>query len=83
MLLEGNSEGAIELYSLVSRYQAVSGSRWFEDAAGQQIEAAAAHLPEEAVTASRKRGQSLDLWQTAADLLEELPERGWNTNFPE
>ena len=83
LLLEGENERGIELYSLVSRYQDVSGSRWFEDAVGQQIEAAAAHLPEESVTASKKRGRSLDLWQTAVDLLEELAERGWITNFPE
>jgi tetratricopeptide (TPR) repeat protein len=83
MLLEGEIERGIELYSLVSRYQAVSGSRWFEDAVGQQIDAAAARLPKETVAESKQRGQSLDLWQTAVDLSEELPERGWKTNFPE
>jgi len=80
MLLEGENERGIELYSMVSPYRTVSGSRWYEEAVGQQIETAAAHLPEESVTAAKERGRSLDLWETAADLLEELPKRGWKTN---
>jgi hypothetical protein len=68
----GQSERAIELYALASRYPVVANSRWFEDVAGRQIAQAAASLPPEAVAAARKRGRERDLWATVGELLAEL-----------
>jgi ATP/maltotriose-dependent transcriptional regulator MalT len=68
----GQSERAIELYALASRYPVVANSRWFEDVAGRHITAAAAALPPDVVAAARERGRARDLWATAKDLLDEL-----------
>jgi tetratricopeptide (TPR) repeat protein len=69
---EGEAEHAVELYALAQTYPFVANSRWFEDVAGHEIAAIAASLPPDAAQA---RGQAQDLWQTAADLLEELSGR--------
>jgi tetratricopeptide (TPR) repeat protein len=64
-------ERAVELYALASRYPFVANSRWFEDVAGKQIAAVAATLPPEVVAAAQERGRARDLWDTAAELVEE------------
>jgi predicted ATPase/DNA-binding SARP family transcriptional activator len=69
---EGRVERAVELYALASRYPVVGNSRWFEDVAGRQIEAAAQVLPPEVVAAAQERGRARDVWATAQELLEEL-----------
>jgi DNA-binding SARP family transcriptional activator/predicted ATPase len=67
----GEMERAVELYSLVSRYDFVANSRWFEDVFGRYIEAAAATLSPEAEMDARARGAALDPWQVAKALLED------------
>jgi predicted ATPase/DNA-binding SARP family transcriptional activator len=66
------SERAVELYALVCRQDFVANSRWFHDIVGRHVEAAAAELPSKVVEAAQERGQTLDLWETAAALLGEL-----------
>ena len=39
---EGETEGTIESYALVSRHPSVANSRWFEDVVGRLIAAASA-----------------------------------------
>jgi tetratricopeptide (TPR) repeat protein len=70
---EGQVERAVELYALASRYPYVANARWFEDAAGKHISAAAAKaLPPDVVAAAQERGRARDLQTTIEDLLAEL-----------
>ena len=65
-------ERAVELHALASRHPYVAGSRWFEDVAGQELDALADILPPEVVSAAQERGRGRDLWVTAEELLAEL-----------
>jgi len=75
---EGQSERAVEVYALASRYPCVTNSQWYEDIAGRHIAAVAATLPPEVVAAAQERGQARDLETTVAELLDEL--RGTGTD---
>jgi hypothetical protein len=66
---------AIERYALAWQNPYVANSRWFEDVAGRHIAAVAASLPPEVVAAAEARGRTRDLWQTAEELLKELPQK--------
>jgi predicted ATPase/DNA-binding SARP family transcriptional activator len=66
------TERAVELYALASRYPLVANSRWFEDVAGRHITAITETLPPEVVAAARERGRARDLDATVAELLVEL-----------
>ncbi|MFZ0545875.1 MAG: LuxR C-terminal-related transcriptional regulator [Candidatus Promineifilaceae bacterium] len=68
----GKVERAIEVYALACLHLYVANSRWFEDIIGRQIFDAANALPPEIIAAAQQRGRSLDLWQTADSLLQEL-----------
>jgi hypothetical protein len=70
--VQGETERAVELYALASRYPHVAHSRWFEDVAGVHIAAVAAGLPPDAVAAAQERGRARDLWATVEELLDEL-----------
>jgi len=72
LVAQGETASAVELYALATRYPYVANSRWFEDVAGRQIEAAARGLPPEVVAAAQARGQARDLDQTMQELLVEL-----------
>ena len=61
---------AIEVYSLIARYDFVANSKWFEDVFGRYLETVAGNLPEEDVEAARMRAQSMDVWKTASKLLK-------------
>jgi predicted ATPase/DNA-binding SARP family transcriptional activator len=76
---EGDAERAVELYALASRYGLVANSCWHEDVIGRHIAAASTTLPPQAVAAAQERGRARDLLETAAELLEELPQLGWAT----
>jgi hypothetical protein len=71
LLDAGETERAVELYTLAVRYPVVGNSRWFLDLAGQEITTAASVLPPEVVDAARGRGQARDLDTTVAKLLAE------------
>jgi hypothetical protein len=68
----GQTERAVELYTLALSMPIVSNAPWFEDAVGRQIEAAAATLPPDTVAAAQARGRARDLDTTIAELLVEL-----------
>jgi hypothetical protein len=67
-----DAERAVELYALASRYLHVANSVWFKDVIGKHITAVAATLPMDVVSAAQERGRARDLWETAAELSEEL-----------
>jgi tetratricopeptide (TPR) repeat protein len=67
-------ERAIELYALACTQPLVAHSRLFEEIAGKFVKAATAALPPDGVEAAQKRGRSLDWWETARELLDELRE---------
>jgi hypothetical protein len=69
-------ERAIELYALAESDPFVREAQLFEDVAGKHIAAAAATLPPHVVEAAQARGRSLDWWETAQVLLEELGPNG-------
>jgi tetratricopeptide (TPR) repeat protein len=73
----GEVERAVELYALAKTHPFVASSQLFEDIAGRFIEAAATTLASDVVAAARERGRALDWWDTAAELLDELPKLGW------
>jgi predicted ATPase/DNA-binding SARP family transcriptional activator len=69
----GHVERAVELYALSATIAMIGNARWFEDAAGRQIAAAAeATLPADVVAAAQARGRARDLKSTVAELLVEL-----------
>ena len=71
---KGEVERAVELYAVARQSPYIAHSRWFEDVAGREIEAAASTLPPEAVTAARQRGRDHDLEELALALRVELGE---------
>jgi tetratricopeptide (TPR) repeat protein len=75
---QGEVERAVELYSLASQHPWVSQAQLFEDIAGQHIAALSASLPSDVVEGAKARGQEREMWQTASELLEELPKLGWS-----
>jgi predicted ATPase/DNA-binding SARP family transcriptional activator len=67
---------AIEIYSLIRRYNFVANSRWFQDVIGRHLDQTAANaLPATEVAAARKRGEAMQVWATVNQLLE-------NTRLP-
>jgi tetratricopeptide (TPR) repeat protein len=79
---QGEVERAVELYALAATQGIVANSKWFADIAGDEIAVAAEELPPDVVEDAKVRGQALDLWETAVDLLTELEERGWDAEAP-
>ncbi|MBN1641690.1 MAG: AAA family ATPase, partial [Anaerolineae bacterium] len=69
---EGETERAVELYALASRYPYVARSRWFGDAIGVHIAAGAEALPADAVRAAQERGGARDLAATVQEMAAEL-----------
>jgi tetratricopeptide (TPR) repeat protein len=62
---------AIEIYSLIRRYNFVANSRWFQDVIGRHLDETAANaLPATEVAAARKRGEAMQVWATVNQLLE-------------
>ena len=72
----GEVERAVEIYALAKQYPFVEKSRWFEDIAGRELNAAAESLPPAVVSAARERGRGRDVWESAAELLGELDRSG-------
>ena len=68
----GEVERALEVYSTASRYPFVAQSRWFEEAVGHRIAAAAAMVPAIESADLEARGRTRDLKTTTAELLAEL-----------
>jgi tetratricopeptide (TPR) repeat protein len=73
----GEVERATTVWALAQCYPFVANSKWYEDIVGRELEAVAASSPPEVAEAARKRGRTLDLWETAGALLAEL--EGANT----
>lgn len=69
LLDEGDVEQALEIYALAWRAEHVARSQWYREVAGRELEAAFAAVPAEVANAARKRGERLDLWETAAELV--------------
>ena len=53
----------------------VSNSRWFAQVVGEDVMAAAANLSPQVVETARERGRERDIWESAAELLEEFSVR--------
>jgi DNA-binding SARP family transcriptional activator/predicted ATPase len=68
----GDPERAVEVYATATNLPIVANSRWYARVVREDIMAAVAHLSTQVVAAAEQRGRKLDLWQTAAKLLEEL-----------
>ena len=61
-----------ELYAAVCQNPVVATSVWFKDLYGRRIDGFAEILQPEVVAAAQERGRKRDLWETAAELLEEM-----------
>jgi len=70
-------ERAIELYALAKTLPFVANSKLFEEIAERNLQTATALLPEDVILAAQNKGQTLVLWETAAELLIELHGLGW------
>ena len=69
---QGDPARAVALYTLACQHPGLANSRWFDDVYGNPIAALSEQLPAQVVAAAQAGGRSLDLWQTAAELQEEL-----------
>ena len=70
-------ERAVELYTLAWRYPILANAQSSIDSFGKPLAAVMAALPPEIAAAAQARGQTLDLWATAAALEAELAALGW------
>jgi DNA-binding SARP family transcriptional activator/predicted ATPase len=77
---QGESERAVELYALATRYPLVANSQWFEDVAGMHIAAAASTLSAQKVAKTEERGRARDIEATVAELLAELETKQAQSN---
>jgi predicted ATPase len=68
----GDAIQAVEIWALAKGHPFVANSRWFEDAAGRELEELAASLPPDVAAAADARGREMDLWKTVERLLTEL-----------
>jgi DNA-binding SARP family transcriptional activator/predicted ATPase len=68
----GDPARSLEIYTVVCQNPLVAKSVWFEDMYGRRIDGVAERLPPELVMAIKERGSKRDLWETAAELLEEM-----------
>ena len=65
----GREIQAIEVYSLISRYNFVANSKWFDDVFGHHLEAIANNLPADDVDSARIQANSMDVWEMVNKLL--------------
>jgi predicted ATPase/DNA-binding SARP family transcriptional activator len=65
----GKASQAVELYALVMRHPYAAHSPWFADVYGRVVMQAARTVDPAVVAAAQARGQTLDLWQAARDLV--------------
>jgi hypothetical protein len=68
----GDPVRALELYTTACQNPLLAKSVWFEAVYGRRIDGVAERLPPELVMAIKERGSKRDLWETAAELLEEM-----------
>ena len=61
---------ALELYSLAQKNPFIANSKWFKDVIWQEIEAKSQDLDSEVRKTAWLKGESLDLWMTVGQLLE-------------
>ena len=74
-LSEGaNKERALEVYSMVRLHPKVNNPQWFSEVVEPHFANLAAHLPPDTAATAQERGRQLDVWETAAELLEDLKE---------
>ncbi len=68
----GQPERAVEVYALASTWSCIGNSRWYQDVFGRSLDAIAASLSPEVVTAAQERGRARDLQATVRELLAEM-----------
>jgi ATP/maltotriose-dependent transcriptional regulator MalT len=68
----GQSERAIELYSLAKQFGHIANSGWFDEIACRELDSVLASLPPDVASAADARGRELDVWETADQLLMDL-----------
>jgi DNA-binding SARP family transcriptional activator/predicted ATPase len=72
LAIDGKVERAVELCGLIDEQAMCGKTPWFEDVVGKSIKEISASLPPKVVEAARERGRNRDLFDTAAELLEEF-----------
>jgi tetratricopeptide (TPR) repeat protein len=70
----GERELALELWALASSRPMVANSRWFDDVIGKEMDALAAEMPSEIVSAAEVRGHARDMKATLEELIAEWGE---------
>ena len=63
---------AVEVWALAKKALIINHSQWFDDVVGERIRSSAANLPPGVADMAGQRGQALDMWQTAEQLLVEF-----------
>lgn len=71
--LEGQATQAFETYSLMARYPFVANSKWFQGVIRDRLDQAANELPAAEVEAAREKAESMDVWKTVQQWLEDTP----------
>jgi len=74
-------ERAVEVYAVAESLPYVNNSQLFKTITRPRIREVVAQLLPETIHAAKTRGRTLDVWETAAALLVELRELGWNNTI--
>jgi predicted ATPase/transcriptional regulator with XRE-family HTH domain len=77
---DAEPERAAELYALTERENPQRNNPWAIAVYRRELAEIATMLPAAVAAAAQARGQALDLWTTAQELLAELEAAGWGTD---
>jgi hypothetical protein len=72
MAISGKYEDTLELWGLIEEKTMCGKSPWLEDVVGKPIKELASSIPLEVIKAAKARGRTMDLFDTAAALLNEF-----------
>jgi tetratricopeptide (TPR) repeat protein len=70
--IQGDASSALELYALAQQSPFVANSKWFDDIMGRGIDLAAQSLEPERVREARLRGETISIFEGAAELVSEI-----------
>jgi tetratricopeptide (TPR) repeat protein len=69
---EGEVEQGLTFYAHAYSHNCISESQWFEDVIGKQLASVTEDAPPEMIASAQARGEGLDPWKTAQELLVEM-----------
>ena len=67
--IQGEPEQGLTLYAVARQNPFIANSRWMADVVGKRITAVCQHLSPEAIAVAQAKGKTMDMWQTAEQVL--------------